>query len=204
MKNSIALIALLSLAACHGCGSKPNACDSYTFSDHANMLVLGDSHSWGLCESPNSFVYALSQSKQLNLRNYAISGSRAITHLSQLHLYRLKPSDTVVYLAGYNDMDSTGWTSDYESTFGQILDELNASGAKVYIGGILPYTNNKPNAASFNAQLKAMVLARQNLHFVPVFETFQPLPQYYRPNNDIHLNVQGNAVLLEIFKQYMQ
>jgi hypothetical protein len=194
------LILLLTLTAC---GPKYPPCIA-EFAGQPQLIVIGDSHSYGECRDQSAFVYQIAKNHRLNIFNRAGSGSKVPTHLEQLHSVTVTPADTVIYLAGYNDMLYDGFTPAYQATLAQILSELNASGAKVYVGGILPYLTNRPNAQSFNDSLKAMVLSHPNIRYVPVFETYQAMPEYYKPNGDIHMSDLGQGVLANLFQGHMQ
>lgn len=202
--NMRALLMIALTLSISACGTAKERCDQPSFEGRPNLFVFGDSHSFGNCQSAGGFAYHIARNHTLNIVNHAVSGSKATRHLAELHKVTVTQNDVVIYLAGYNDMYFNVPLNDYMVTFQQILSDLNDSGAKVYIGGILPYVTNPVQAQQYNDSIKSAVLAYPNMHYVPVFETYPAQIGYYKPNGDIHLNEIGQSILADLFETFIQ
>jgi lysophospholipase L1-like esterase len=99
------------------------------------LIAFGDSITVGLYASTGAQSYAgiVAHHIGATLDNRAVSGSIAVEHLAQIQAYVAQPSDTVIYLTGFNDE----WHGTPLEAYRMTLREALGLAPHSYIGNCL-------------------------------------------------------------------
>lgn len=195
--------------------------DTYKPALHTRVAAFGDAITAGynLTECPYSFADYVAAATGQELVMGAVTGSISDVQLEQINNTEILPTDTIIFIAGYNDMlfygtDPVGMQT-YADRFALMLQHL-APAKQILIGDgftnmPIGYTDPSfPNGSDAKAliysNLTKSIIVNSGLTNVTVVPTMNALnhnPLYYT-RDQVHPNAEGQASLAQVFLEYLQ
>lgn len=191
-------------------------CRRLVYPNHARLVVIGDSQSAGtistVANCPYSFADKISEIKQLNLDNRASPGTElsekglgTISQIAQVHSEPLNPTDTVLFVAGFNDVLRHGMDIVHLAKFTNdlytLLDEVSDQVQLVIIASPPKLSDYSGYAGSTEAsQIYTQIISayprRSNVIFVDLNSIFKPDPTKFYADH-VHFTVQTQDELAD-------